>query len=240
MKSLENTSNAKAVVVLSGGQDSAICLAMAVKKFSAENVFAITFKYSQRHSVEVNYAKNLARHFGVKNHKILSLDFFKHLTSSALMSPSQAITKAKGESCPSSVVEGRNAVFLLAAAIWAKSVGAKVIYTGVSQTDFSGYPDCRETFIKAQQKAIRLALEWPIKIETPFMHKTKAQEWAICDKLGILELVKEKTVTCYNGIPGKGCGECPACILRNRGLAEFEKMKVTSREQRALMQKPSY
>lgn len=229
MKSLKNTSKEKAVVVLSGGQDSAICLALAVRKFGRENVFAITFRYSQRHATEVKYAKRLAAHFGVENHKILSLDFIKHLTSSALMSPTGAITKAEGSSCPTSVVEGRNAFFLLAASVWAKSVGAKSVYTGVSQTDFSGYPDCREAFIKAQQKAIRLALEWPVKIVTPFMHKTKAQEWAICEKLGILELVKEKTVTCYNGIPGKGCGECPACILRNRGLAEFEKAKAIRR-----------
>ena len=239
MKSSENKSAPKAVVVLSGGQDSAICLALAVRKFGSENVHAITFEYSQRHQVEVKFAKRLAKLFGIAAHKILKLGFFKELTTSALMTADKAITKKPGASCPSSVVEGRNAVFLMASAIWAKTLGAKSIYTGVSEADFSGYPDCREKFIKAQERAIRLALEWPVKIETPFMHKTKAEEWALCKKLGILELVKNETVTCYNGIPGKGCGECPACVLRNRGLAEFEKAEATASLPRARAKKPS-
>jgi 7-cyano-7-deazaguanine synthase len=132
------------------------------------------------------------------------------------------------------VVEGRNAFFLTAAAVWAKSLGAKVVYTGVSQADYSGYPDCREKFIKSQERTIRLALEYPVKIVTPFMRKTKAEEWEMADRLGILDLVKNETVTCYNGIPGEGCKKCPACKLRNRGLKEFEKSRaLTSKARRA-------
>lgn len=215
----------KAVVVLSGGQDSAICLALAIKKFGANAVAAITFEYSQRHAIETKYASNLAKRFNIAEHKIIALDFYKELTTNALMTPGEKITRKKNSKCPSTVVEGRNAFFLLAAAVWAKHLGAKVIYTGVSEADFSGYPDCRNDFIKAQQKSMRLALDWPIKIETPFMHKTKAEEWALADKLGILDLVKNETVTCYNGIPGEGCKKCPACKLRNRGLKEFEKSR---------------
>lgn len=215
----------KAVVVLSGGQDSAICLALAIKKFGASAVAAITFEYSQRHAIETKYASNLAKRFNIAEHKIIALDFYKELTTNALMTPGEKITRKKNAKCPSTVVEGRNAFFLLAAAVWAKHLGAKVIYTGVSEADFSGYPDCRNDFIKAQQKSMRLALDWPIKIETPFMHKTKAEEWALADKLGILDLVKNETVTCYNGIPGEGCKKCPACKLRNRGLKEFEKSR---------------
>lgn len=215
----------KAVVVLSGGQDSAICLALAVKKFGAGAVAAITFEYSQRHAVETEYARRLAKFFKIADHKTVALDFYSELTTNALMTPGAKITKAHGAKCPTTVVEGRNAFFLLAAAVWAKSLGAKTIYTGVSEADFSGYPDCREEFIKAQQKSMRLALDWPVKIETPFMHKTKAEEWALAEKLGILELVKNETVTCYNGIPGSGCKKCPACRLRNRGLKEFEKAR---------------
>lgn len=215
----------KAVVVLSGGQDSAICLALAIKKYGANAVAAITFEYSQRHAIETKYASNLAKRFNIAEHKIIALDFYKELTTNALMTPGEKITRKKNSKCPSTVVEGRNAFFLLAAAVWAKHLGAKVIYTGVSEADFSGYPDCRNDFIKAQQKSMRLALDWPIKIETPFMHKTKAEEWALADKLGILDLVKNETVTCYNGIPGEGCKKCPACKLRNRGLKEFEKSR---------------
>ena len=166
----------KAVVVLSGGQDSATCLALAVRRHGAANVAAITFRYGQRHALETRFAKRLAKRFGVAAHKIVSLGFYRGLTSSALLSKSGEIAKKKGASCPNTVVEGRNAFFLLAAAVWAKSLGATEIYTGVSEADFSGYPDCRSAFVKAQQRALRLALEWPVKIVTPFMRMSKAEE----------------------------------------------------------------
>ena len=210
-----------AVVVLSGGQDSATCLALAVKKYGAENVAAITFRYGQRHQLETKYARKLAKLFGIVQHKVVALGFYKDLTTNALMDPSMKIEKRKGASCPTTVVEGRNAFFLLAASVWAKSLGATDVYTGVSEADYSGYPDCREAFIRSQQKTIRLALEWPVKIVTPFIHMTKAEEWALADKLGIFDLVQNETLTCYNGVPGKGCGTCPSCILRNRGLEEY-------------------
>ena len=212
----------KAVVVLSGGQDSATCLALAVKKYGADEVAAITFAYGQRHAVETKFARRLAKRFGVAAHKVVKLGFYRELTTNALLDPTMAIARQPGAKCPTTVVEGRNAFFLLAAAVWAKALGANVLYTGVSEADYSGYPDCRAAFIRAQEKAIRLALDFPIRIETPFIRKTKAEEWAIADRLGILELVKNETVTCYNGIPGAGCGKCPACVLRARGLKEYE------------------
>ena len=216
----------RAIVVLSGGQDSALCLALACRRFGSSEVVAITFAYGQRHAVELKYAKRLAKRFGVANHNIVRLDFYSKITSNALMTPGARIRtkhQAPGtkHSVPNTVVEGRNAIFLQIASVWAKSLGAKFVYTGVSQTDYSGYPDCREAFIKAQQKSIRLALEYPVTIVTPFMHKTKADEWALADKLGLLDYINENTVTCYNGIPGKGCGKCPSCMLRNRGLADY-------------------
>jgi len=242
----------KAVVVLSGGQDSATCLALAIRRYGAEEVAAITFAYGQRHSVEVKYAKHLVRRIpqvlGATSgrtipvlHKIVHLDFYKDLTSNALLDPTMKISRRSevknGMSLdplsnsnsklqlnpPNTVVEGRNAVFLQLASVWAKTLGATVVYTGVSEADFSGYPDCREGFIKAQGKAIRLALDYPIRIVTPFMHMTKAEEWALAGELGILDVIRNETVTCYNGIPGKGCGKCPACKLRNRGLREYER-----------------
>lgn len=211
----------KAVVVLSGGQDSALVLALAVRKYGSEGVAAITFSYGQRHSVEVKYARKLAKHFGVLQHKIVTFGFYKDLTTNALLDPSAKIVRPRGAKCPTSVVEGRNAFFLLAAAVWAKSLGASEVHTGVSQADSSGYPDCRASFIRSQERTIALALDYKVKIVTPFMRKTKADEWALADKLGILSLIRNETVTCYNGIPGDGCGKCPACILRARGLSEF-------------------
>ena len=211
----------KAVVVLSGGQDSATCLALAVRKHGAGHVAAITFRYGQRHALETKFARGLARHFGIASHKVVSLGFYRQLTTNALMDPAQKIERRKGSACPTTVVEGRNAFFLLAAAVWAKSLGAKEIYTGVSEADYSGYPDCRAAFIRAQQRMLRLALEWPVRIVTPFIRMTKAEEWALADRLGIFELVRDRTLTCYNGIPGAGCGKCPACRLRNNGLKEY-------------------
>ena len=212
----------KAVVVLSGGQDSATCLALAVKRHGADGVAAITFEYGQRHSLETKYAKRLAKRFGIVLHKVVKMDFYRHLTSNALMSKDAPIERKKGASCPTTVVEGRNAFFLLSAAVWAKEIGATEIYTGVSEADYSGYPDCRAAFVRSQQKTIRLALEWPVKIVTPFMRMSKADEWALAERLGILGVIENETLTCYNGIPGAGCGKCPACKLRNQGYSEFK------------------
>ena len=225
----------KAVVVLSGGQDSALCLALAVKKYGAREVAAITFSYGQRHAVETRFARRLAKRFGVAAHKVVKFGFYKDLTTNALFDPSIKIKKGRPPLStstsslnlipPNTMVEGRNAFFLLAAAVWAKSLGAKDVYTGVSQADYSGYPDCRAAFIRAQEKAIRLALDRPIRIVTPFMEMTKQGEWALAAKLGIFDVIANETVTCYNGVPGKGCGKCPACRLRNRGYDEYMKTK---------------
>ena len=223
MNRFEVEPRAKAVVVLSGGQDSALCLALAVKKYGPREVAAITFEYGQRHAVETKYARRLAKRFGVAAHKVVKLGFYRDITASALLAERGRIERRKGTVCPNTVVEGRNAFFLTAAAVWAKALGATDVYTGVSQADYSGYPDCRAVFIRAQQKAIRLALDFPIRIVTPFMRKTKAEEWALAAKLGVFDLIANETVTCYNGIPGKGCGRCPACKLRNRGLREYER-----------------
>ena len=168
---------------------------------------------------------------GVKHHKIIKIDFYNQLTTNALLDPKKLIHKRKGAS-PTTVVEGRNAFFLLTAGIWAKSVGAKKVYTGVSQADYSGYPDCRAVFIKAQQKMMRLAMEWDFEIVTPFMKMSKAQEWALADRLGMLEYIREKTVTCYRGVPGDGCGTCPACQLRARGLKDYLSQKAKKKAEK--------
>ena len=218
----------KAVVVLSGGQDSATALALAVKKYGNGEVAAITFNYGQRHALETKFARALARHFHVAEHKIVRLGFYSSLTTNALLDKSMKIERKAGANCPTTVVEGRNAFFLLSAGVWAKTLGAKEIYTGVSEADYSGYPDCRERFIRAQERMMRLAMEWPFKIVTPFMHMSKADEWEMADRLGILGLIREKTLTCYNGVPGDGCGECPACRLRRAGYEEYlARRKIT-------------
>lgn len=211
----------KAVVVLSGGQDSTTCLALAVKKYGAARVAAITFRYGQRHALETRYARAAARHFGITLHKVVSLGFYRDLTTNALFDRTMKIGKKRGAACPTTFVDGRNMFFLLAAAVFAKGLGAQELWTGVSMTDFSGYPDCRAVFIRSCEKSLRLAMEWPFRIVTPMMRITKEQEWALADRLDILAYVEHHTLTCYNGIPGAGCGHCPACRLRARGLAAY-------------------
>lgn len=212
--------------MLSGGQDSATALALAVRRHGADRVAAITFAYGQRHALEVKYARALAtRTFKVAEWKKVPLPFYAAVTDNALLSKDRPIRRRPASQCPNTVVEGRNAVFLQIASVWAKSLGAQEVWIGVSEADSSGYPDCRAAFIRAQERAIRLALDCPIRIVAPFMRMTKADEWALAEKLGILDVVENATLTCYNGIPGKGCGRCPACRLRNRGYEEFKSRK---------------
>ena len=117
-------------------------------------------------------------------------------------------------------MDGRNALFLLYAAIHAKAQGIRRLYTGVCETDFSGYPDCRDVFIKSMNVTLNLAMDYPFDIRTPLMWLTKKQTWALADQLGAFDYIREHTHTCYMGVAG-GCHQCPACILRERGLREY-------------------
>lgn len=122
---------------------------------------------------------------------------------------------------PNTFVEGRNMLFLAFAGVLAKVKGAKHIVTGVCETDFSGYPDCRDAFIKSLNVTLNLAMDYEFVIHTPLMWLDKAQTWELADQLGRLDYVREKTLTCYNGVKGDGCGQCPACKLRSRGLEKY-------------------
>jgi 7-cyano-7-deazaguanine synthase len=209
------------LVVFSGGQDSTTCLAQAVRDYGAGNVSCITFHYGQRHGKEVEVARGIAAHFGVTDHVFISLDWYSQLTSNALLDPGLTIAKAADAACPNTVVDGRNMMFLLVAAIHAKRQGIRDIVTGVCETDFSGYPDCRDVFIKSCNVTLNLAMAYEFRIITPLMDLTKEQTWALADRLGVLDYVAQNTLTCYNGIVGDGCGTCPSCVLRRRGYDAY-------------------
>ena len=211
----------RALVVFSGGQDSTTCLAWALREYGKGNVDCITFRYGQRHAQEVEAAQKIAADFGIADHRIINLEGYGQLTDSALLNPQSGIETAEGASCPNTVVDGRNMLFLLMAAIVAKRNGIRDIVTGVCETDSSGYPDCRDAFVKSCNDTLNLAMDYTFRIRTPLMSMTKAQVWALADELGILGYVAEHTLTCYNGIPGRGCTTCPACILRQRGYDEY-------------------
>ena len=128
---------------------------------------------------------------------------------------------AAGNSFPNTFVPGRNLFFLSIAAVYAREAGIHDLVTGVSQTDFSGYPDCRDSFIRSLNVTLNLAMDDQFVIHTPLMWLDKAQTWALADRLGVFDIVRNSTVTCYNGIPGEGCGHCPSCLLRNNGLKKY-------------------
>ena len=207
----------KAVVVFSGGQDSTTCLWWALKQF--KEVEAISFDYGQRHRIELEHAARIAEELQVP-HRILDMGLLNQLAPNALTRSDIAIEHEEGQ-LPSTFVEGRNMVFFTFAAIYAKTVGAKHVVTGVCETDFSGYPDCRDVFVKSLNVTLNLAMDYGFVLHTPLMWLNKAQTWQLADELGALDFVREKTVTCYNGIPGDGCGECPACKLRRAGLEQY-------------------
>lgn len=208
----------KSLVVLSGGQDSTTCLAWAKDNF--DSVETITFDYNQRHKLEIEYAKEIADYFNVKN-KIINLDLLNQLTSNALTRSDIEVKEGESGSLPNTFVDGRNMLFLTFAAIHAKQNDISNIVTGVCQTDFSGYPDCRDVFIKSLNVTLNLSMNYDFVIHTPLMWINKEQTWELADKLGVFDFVKNKTLTCYNGIIGDGCGECPACKLRKDGLQKY-------------------
>jgi 7-cyano-7-deazaguanine synthase len=211
----------KAIVVFSGGQDSTTCLFWALKQF--QEVEAVTFNYGQRHSLEIECAIEITKELGVKHH-ILDMSLLNQLAPNALTRDDIEIKQEQGQ-LPTTFVDGRNLLFLSFAAVLAKQIGAKHIVTGVCETDFSGYPDCRDVFIKSLNVTLNLAMDYQFVIDTPLMWLNKAETWELADELGAFDYVREKTLTCYNGVKGDGCGECPACHLRKRGLIEYLRKK---------------
>ena len=208
----------KAIVVFSGGQDSTTCLFWAKKRFA--EVEAVTFNYGQRHSLEIECAKDITKELGVKHH-ILDMSLLNQLAPNALTRDDIEVAEGEDGELPSTFVPGRNLLFLSFAGVLASQVGAKHIVTGVCETDFSGYPDCRDIFIKSLNVTLNLSMDNTFVIHTPLMWLNKAETWELADQLGAFEFVREKTLTCYNGVIADGCGECPACKLRKRGLDEY-------------------
>ena len=207
----------QALVVLSGGQDSTTCLYWALAEFGPESVTALTFDYGQRHRIELDCAADVARQAGVAN-RILPIDTFAALGGNALTNREIEVAGGADGSLPSTFVPGRNLVFLTFAAAyaWPRRIGHLV--TGVAQTDYSGYPDCREETLRALEQALRLGMESQVEIHAPLMHLSKKQTVLLARDLGAIDAMR-LTHTCYEG-RRPPCGTCPACKLRARGFAE--------------------
>lgn len=214
-----------ALVVLSGGQDSTTCLYWAKKHF--DKVRALTFSYGQRHIREVEIAKELAEEADVP-WESMDISFIGQLSPAcSLTNPELNIEEEKreGDPYPTTFVPGRNLFFLSIAAIYARNHGIYDIVTGVGQADYSGYPDCHDSFVKSLNATLNLAMDEQFRLHTPLMWLDKMQIWALADELGVLDTIRNNTLTCYNGVMGDGCGHCPACKLRREGYQKYIKSK---------------
>jgi 7-cyano-7-deazaguanine synthase len=228
----------RALVLFSGGQDSTTCLAWALAQPERfDRVDCVAFDYGQRHRIELDCRRAVidalraqfppwAARLG--DDLLIDLSVLRSLGDSALTSERAIELQANG--LPSTFVPGRNLLFLTAAAALAYRQGAAVLVGGMCQTDYSGYPDCRDETIQAMQRALSLGLDQPLAIETPLMFIDKAATWALAERLGgaaLVALIEEHTHTCYLGERGlrhawgHGCGHCPACVLRARGHARW-------------------
>ena len=216
---MTRSKNSRALVVLSGGQDSTTCLYWALTEFGPDNVSSVTFDYGQRHRVELTSAKEIADLAGVEN-VILPIDTFAALGGDALTDAKIDVTSELNDetALPNTFVPGRNLIFLTFAAALAYQQGIEHLVTGVAQTDYSGYPDCREETLQSLQRSIQLGMESVLQIHTPLMHLSKRQTVELAVSLGALPAMA-LTHTCYNGVRPP-CGQCPACVLRAKGFAD--------------------
>jgi 7-cyano-7-deazaguanine synthase len=207
----------KALVVLSGGQDSTTCLYWALDRFGDDAVEALTFDYGQRHRIELECSDKVAEHAGVP-HTTLPIDTFAALGGNSLTDRSIEVQEAPDNDLPNTFVPGRNIIFLTFAAAYAWQRGIAELVTGVAQTDYSGYPDCRRETIDALEQTLNLGMERAFTIHTPLMDLSKKETVEMARDLGALGAMA-LTHTCYNG-QRPPCGECPACRLRAKGFLE--------------------
>lgn len=234
MKNTMNTSEG-ALVLFSGGQDSTTCLAWALARYA--HVETIGFDYGQRHAIELAVRPTVLQKMRALNHEwderlgddhMIDLSLISKISDTALTQDVEIAMQENG--LPNTFVPGRNLLFMTVAATVAYRRGLTVLVGGMCETDFSGYPDCRDDTMKALQVALNLGMATKLKVETPLMWIDKAQTWALAENLGgqtLLDLIRKETHTCYLGERGAlhdwgyGCGACPACALRARGYENF-------------------
>ncbi len=235
-----------ALVLFSGGQDSTVCLGWALEAYA--RVETIGFDYGQRHGIEMECRQRVRSGIGqafpawaerLGPDHVINVASFGAIGDTALTSGAEIEMLASG--LPSTFVPGRNLLFFVCAAALGYRRGLHTLIGGMCETDYSGYPDCRDATLRALEQAIRLGTEIPFVIETPLMWRTKAETWTLAEELGgdaLVELIVEETHTCYRGERGLrhdwgyGCGACPACELRAKGFAEWQRMRGESAERR--------
>lgn len=215
----------KSLVVLSGGQDSTTCFFLAYKEY--KEVECVFFDYGQRHKVEKEAAMALCDKYDVPLH-IVELPFMTQVSVSALLDDKMDVNQMNEKNLPNSFVPNRNQMFYTIAHSLAQKIGAETIYLGVCQTDYSGYPDCRNEFVQELSRITNIGSDAQIRVITPLMWLTKAETFKLAEEFGGLADVLELSHTCYEGDHetenewGYGCGQCPACNLRENGWREYK------------------
>ncbi len=235
MSEIGQNSETSALALFSGGQDSAVCLAWALERYA--RVETVGFDYGQRHAVEMQARLEVRRGMAglradwaarLGPDHVVDLTGYGRIAESALTAERAIELDARG--LPTTFVPGRNLVFLSVAAALADRRGLEALVGGMCETDYSGYPDCRRDTIEAMARALSLGLDKPVAIETPLMALTKAETWALAERIGgaaLVGLIVEASHTCYRGDRdhrhpwGYGCGDCPACVLRAAGHGEW-------------------
>ena len=230
----------KALVLFSGGQDSATCLAWALERY--DRVETVGFDYGQRHAIELacrlNVLHRMREQFPIWSERLgedhmLDLSLLGQISDTALTNDQEILFKDSG--LPSTFVPGRNLLFFAFASAIAYRRGLTTLVGGMCETDYSGYPDCRDNTLKALQVALSLGLDAKMVVETPLMWLTKEQTWRMAQRLGgdtLVELIRTDTHTCYLGERtqlqnwGYGCGHCPACELRRSGYEAFIRLEA--------------
>lgn len=211
----------KAIVLHSGGMDSSICLLVARERFGAEHVVSVGFNYTQRHAKEIEAARIIAEHYGVQRVEI-DVPQLPGWEVSSLVNTSLSINHV--QTVPNSFVPARNGLFLMMATPLAARLGVSDIYIGVMEREgaYSGYPDCTREYIDLVQAVMRKDASNPLLcVHTPLIHMTKKETLDLADSKGELSYLLTHTISCYEGLQGRGCEKCPACILRNAGIDEF-------------------
>ena len=230
----EQSKNLNALVLFSGGQDSAVCLAWALNRY--KSVYTIGFNYNQRHNIELTCRKKfldtIKKTFSkwspkIKDDFVIDLEFVENISSSAL---TEKIKISNSATPPNTFLPGRNILFFSVAATLAAKLSITKIVGGMCQTDFSGYPDCRNDTLKSMEKTLKLGFEKPFELDLPLMFLDKCETWTMAKRIGgstLVNLILEETHTCYEGVRntrntwGYGCGDCPACLLRKKGYETF-------------------
>lgn len=211
----------KAVVIHSGGLDSSLCLALAIREFGPKQVLSLSFAYAQRHLPEIVQAAKISKAWGV-DHVALSIDCLQEITSSALIGHAQPIYGKDGTS--NTLVMGRNGLMAHLGGIHAQHLGAKCIYLGIIEVDAErmAYRDCTREYMDLKEKILRLDFADPhFEIRTPLVYLTKCQTLELSYELGVLEFLLKESISCYEGIPHQGCRKCPTCQIRNEAIVEF-------------------